>query len=63
MPLWEVGFIGLFSIPFYLGRCDSGLYIFKFPFVKDKVSQIFNGILVYIFHEGFNVELWDFKVD
>ena len=36
-----MGSIGLFLVPFYLGRCDSSLFIFKFPFVKDKVSQIF----------------------
>ena len=48
--------------PFCLGRCDSSLFIFKFPFVEDKVSQIFNGILVYIFQECSNVGLWDFKV-
>ena len=48
--------------PFVLGRCDSSLFIFKFSFVKNKVGKIFNGILVYIFHEGFDVGLWDFKV-
>ena len=31
--------------------------------VKDKVSEIFNGLLVYVFHEGFNVRFWDYKVD
>ena len=40
----------------------SSLFIFKFLFVEDKVSQIFNGILVYTFHECFNAGLWDFKV-
>ena len=48
--------------PFDLGRCNSCLFVFKFPFVKDKVGYIFNGILVYTFPEGFNVGLWDFKV-
>ena len=37
--------------PFCLGRCDSSLFIFKFSFVENKVSQVFNGDLVYFFHE------------
>ena len=45
-----------------LGRCDSGLFIFKFPFVEDKVWEVFNGILVNVFHEVFDTGLWDFKV-
>ena len=37
-------------------------FIFKFPFVENKVSHVFNGILVYLCHECFNACLWDFKV-
>ena len=48
--------------PFCLGRCDSSLFIFKFPFVENKVSHVFNDVLVYFFHECFNACLWDFKV-
>ena len=48
--------------PFCLGRCISSLFICKFPFVDNKVSQVFNGVLVYFFHERFNACLWDFKV-
>jgi hypothetical protein len=54
MPLWEVGYISYVFCPFYLGRCDSSLFIFEFLFVQDKVSYTFNGILVYVFHEIFN---------
>ena len=49
--------------PFGLERCDSSLFIFKFPFVEDKVSHVFNGILVYIFHECFNDGLWNLRLD
>ena len=34
----------------------------SFLFLMNKVSQIFNGILMYIFHECFYAGLWDFKV-
>jgi hypothetical protein len=48
--------------PFVLGRCDSSLFFFKFFFVKNKVGEVFNDVLVFIFHEGFDVGLWYFKV-
>ena len=33
--------------PFCLERCYSSLFIFKFPFVENKVSHVFNDVLVY----------------
>ena len=36
--------------PSLLGRCNSSLFIFKFSFVENKVSEVFNGVLMYIFH-------------
>ena len=47
--------------PFCLGMCDSSLFTLKFPFVENKVSQVFNDVLVYFFYECFNACLWDFK--
>ena len=34
----------------------------SFSFVWDKICEVFDGILVYYFHEGFYVGFWDFKV-
>ena len=33
---------------------DGCLFIIEFSFVEDKVCDVFDGVLVYIFHEGFN---------
>ena len=44
------------------GWCDSSLFVFEFSFIKDKVCEIFNDVLVDIFHEGFDVVFWDFEV-
>ena len=30
------------------------LFVFKFPFVEDKVGEVFDDVLVNIFHEGFD---------
>ena len=40
-------------------RC---LFDIKFPFVQDQVSKVFDGILVYVFHEDFDVIFGDFQV-
>ena len=50
-----------FSLPL-LGRCNSSLFMFKFSFVENEVGEVFNGVLVYIFHEAFDAGFWDFKV-
>ena len=49
----------LFLVPQFLGGWDGGLFIF----VEDEVSEVFNGVLVYIFHEGSDGVFWDFKVE
>ena len=46
-----------------LGWCDSSLFIVKFPFVEYKVGKVLNGILMYVFHESFDVILWNFEVN
>ena len=51
MPLWEVGSGVLFLVPWSLGGCNGSLFIFEFSLVEDKVRKVFNGVLVYIFHE------------
>ena len=56
------GLNGLVLHTITLGRCDSSLIIFKFYFVEDKVCEVFNGVLVNVFHEVLDVGLWDFKV-
>jgi hypothetical protein len=38
------------------------LFIVKFSFIHDHVSNVLNGILMYAFHEGFDVSFGDFKV-
>ena len=42
-----------------LGRCDGSLFIVKFSFVKYKIGEIFNDILMYVFHENFDASLWN----
>jgi hypothetical protein len=39
---------------------DGGLFVVKFFFVQDQVSKVFDGILVYVFHEVFDVSFGDF---
>ena len=39
-----------------------GLFIVKFSFIQDQVSEVLDGVLVYVFHEGFDVSFGDFKV-
>ena len=51
----------LIVVPFPLGWEDGGLFVIEFFFVQDKVCEVFDGILVDIFHEGFNARLWDLK--
>ena len=41
----------LFLVPWSLGGCNGSLFIFEFSLVEDKVRKVFNGVLVYIFHE------------
>ena len=38
------------------------MFIVKFSFVWDKICEVFDGILMYIFHESYNVGFWDSKV-
>jgi hypothetical protein len=49
--------------PSVLEGCYSSLLVFKFSFVEDKICEVFNGILVNFFHEGFDIGLWDFKAE
>ena len=51
---YEVGLFGVQIIPIHQGGVDMCLYVFKFPFVWDKVCELFDGIMVNIFHEGFD---------
>ena len=37
------------------------LFVFKFPFVEDKVFEVFDGVLVDIFHEGFDGCFWELR--
>ena len=30
--------------------------------VQDWACKVFDGILVYVFHEGFNIVFWEFEV-
>jgi hypothetical protein len=46
--------------PILLGRGDGCLFIFKFSFVEDHVCEVFNGVLVNVFHESFDGYFWDF---
>ena len=39
---------------------NRGLFVVKFPFIQDQVGKVFNGILVYVLHEGFDVSFGDF---
>ena len=34
----------------------------SFFFIQDHVSKVLDGVLVYVFHEGFDVSFGDFKV-
>ena len=38
-----------------------GLFVIEFSFVENHVCEVFNGILVYVFHEGFYIVFWDFQ--
>jgi hypothetical protein len=42
------------------GTGDGGRVLVYFVQTGDKVCEIFDGVLVYIFHEGFNGWFWDF---
>ena len=62
MPPLEGGLYCYVLVTLLLGGgCDSSLFIFKFSFIENKVGEIFNDILVYIFHEDFYAKFWDFK--
>ena len=60
--LWEVGSVSFKMFGPVLGRCNGGLFIMKFSFVYYKVCQVLNGILVYVFHESFDVGFWYYEV-
>ena len=45
-----------------LGWGDKCLFVFKFPFVWDKICEVFDDVLMDICHEGFDGWFWDFKV-
>jgi hypothetical protein len=49
-----VGPFGVQIIIIHQGKVGMCLYVFEFPFVWDKVCELFDGILVNIFHEGFD---------
>ena len=49
------------SLPY--GRGDMVLFIIKFSFIHNQISKVFDGIMVYVFHEGFGVSYGDFKID
>ena len=58
----EVGSGGVLVVSKFIkvgGRVFVPKFI-KFSFVWDKVCEVFDGILVYFFHENFKV--WFFKV-
>jgi hypothetical protein len=38
------------------------LFIIQFSFIQNQVSKVFDGILMYVFHEGFDVSFGDVKV-
>ena len=57
--LWEVGSSVVLACP-HLMVGDGGLFVVKFFFVQDQVSKVFDGILVYVFHEVFDVSFGDF---
>ena len=46
--------------PSLLRRGYKCLSIVEFSFVNDKVGEIVDGILVYMFHEGLNDGFWEF---
>ena len=56
----EVGLFGVQIISIHYGGGwgegggDKCLLIFKFPFVEDKIYEVFDDILVDIFHESFD---------
>ena len=40
----------------------GGLFIIQLSRIQNQVSKVFDGILVYVFHEGFDVSFKDVKV-
>jgi hypothetical protein len=38
-----------------------GLFIIEFSFVENEICEVFNDIMVCIFHEGFYAIFWDFR--
>ena len=38
---------------------DRSLFVVKFPFIQNQVSKVFDGILIYAFHEDFDVIFGD----
>jgi hypothetical protein len=45
-----------------LGGGERYLFNVKFSFAWDKVNEIFDGTLVYVFHESFNDGFWNFQI-
>ena len=39
------------------------MFVFEFSFIKDEVCKIFNGVLMDIFHEGFDAIFWILRLD
>ncbi len=60
--LWEGGSSVVLDCA-HLMVGGRGLFVVKFSFIHDHVSKVFDGILVYVFHEGFGVSFGDFKID
>ena len=45
-----------------MARIHGFVYCQVFFFIQDHVSKVLDGVLVYVFHEGFDVSFGDFKV-
>jgi hypothetical protein len=43
-----------------IGRRNGCLLVVELPFIKDKVCEILNDIMVYVFHEGLDGGFWNF---
>ena len=57
--LWKVGSGVVLDCP-HLMVGGRDLFVVKFSFIQDQVSKVFDGILVYVFHEVFGVSFGDF---
>ena len=44
---------------FHLMVGEWGFVCCQVSFIQDQIGKVFNGILVYIFHEGFDVIFGD----